>query len=143
VGGDTLRFGLIGTGRRGRNFIGAIERREMPEGLGENLAIELEFSGSVRAAIEIGNLFRQKRRSLRAEFGAHSLLLDDTGTDNLTRTSGSAISEPVAISDEPPLSCAVQAFADAVRTNSRDTAPLKFATRVVEVLEKCERALTG
>lgn len=118
-----------------------LEKRETPEGWGENLALELEFAGGTRASIEIGNLFRQKRRSLKVDFGDQTLLLDDTAADKLTRAAGTAKFEAVAIPDEPPLSCALQAFAEAVRAKSKDAAPLRFAAQVVEVLEQCERAL--
>lgn len=119
-----------------------LEKRETPDGWGENFAIELEFAGGARADIEIGNLFRQKRRSLQADFGDQSFLLDDTAEQKLTRKIGSAPAEPVAIADDPPLSCALQAFAEAVRANSRDTAPLAFAALVIEVLDQCHIALT-
>jgi len=119
-----------------------LEKKETPEGLGENLLLELEFGGGVRATIEIGNLYRQKRRILQVDFGDQTFLLDDIAIDKLVRRTGAGKFEPVAIADDPPLSCAVQAFAEAVRTNSRDIAPLKFAVQVVEVLERCQTALT-
>ena len=120
-------------------------REETPEGTGENLAIELEFEDNVLASIEIGNLFREKRRNLQATFGKQTFVLDDNVTDKLTREDNSAGHsnkvEPIAIPDQPPLSCIVQEFAEAVRANSKDIAPLKFAAQVTDVLEQCERTL--
>ncbi len=122
------------------------EKEETPEGPGEILAIELVFDGDVRASIEIGNLFREKRRSLQVAFGNQTFLLDDTTTDKLTRGVVSQGSwekfAPVAIDDDPPLSCVVQAFAKAVRAKSKDTAPLKFGAQLVDILEQCECALS-
>ena len=122
-----------------------LAREETPEGAGENLAIELEFENGVRASIEIGNLFREKRRNFQATFGKQTFVLDDNVTDKLTREDKSIGHPnkfiPIAIPDQPPLSCVVEEFAQAVRTKSKDTAPLNFAAQVIDVLEHCERAL--
>ena len=122
-----------------------LAREQTPEGTGENLAIELEFENGLRASIEIGNLFWEKRRYLQATFGKQTFVLDDNVTNKLTREDKSAGHpnqfEPIAIRGHPPLSCIVQEFAEAVRANSKDIGPLKFATQVIDVLEQCERAL--
>ena len=61
------------------------------------------------------------------------------GADKLSQRVGSTVFEPVAINDDPPLLCVVQAFAEAVRVKSRDTAPPRFEKWVIMVFEQCER----
>lgn len=124
-----------------------LERRTVPEGAGEILAIELDFPGGGRAAVEIGNLYRDKHRRLEVRCDEGTLVFDDVAADRLvrrTRDGGTeAIALPPATAGMTPLAIALRTFAEAIRGRSADLAPLRFAVDVVETLEACERALAA
>lgn len=144
-GPHDVAFALDLFGERPERIVARrLEKRELPEGTGEILAIELTFSGDHQAAIEIGNLYREKHRCLEVDCGNVTLVFDDVAADKLTRRSADGTTtwtEPFGGDGTPPLSIALQTFAEAIRSRSTDLAPLRLAVDVVETLEACEKAL--
>ena len=122
-----------------------LEWRDNPEGLGETLALNLEFPGGCRAEIEIGNLYAEKRRRFEVEFDGASLIYDAHAESRLVRRSerdGVPIHETIPVAGEPPLTYAVLGFIDAIRSGSADPGPLRLGIGVVEVLASCEELLS-
>lgn len=123
----------------------SLEWQDTPDGLGETLALNLQFAGGCRAEIEIGNLYAEKRRRFEVEFDGVSLIYDAHAEHKLVRRSesdGVPIHETVPVAGEPPLTYAVLGFTDAIRSGSTDLGPLRLGIGVVEVLAACEELLS-
>jgi len=120
-----------------------VEARTLPEGCGETLAIEMMFSGGRKAIIEIGNLYRERRRRLEVTCATGSLIFDDIAENRLVRRDGTRTDqfEAVPSAGTPPLTGALLAFADAIVSQSRDLSSLRHAVDVVAVLEACDSIL--
>jgi len=91
-----------------------------------------------------------RTRFVAATFGRHELIFSDEGGDALTRAvhldspQSAAEEEPakaIPVDDTPPLTVAVQEFAEAIRHRSTDLSGLRLAVDVVSVLERCQTAL--
>ena len=126
------------------------QRQTTPEGVGEVIEVRLTFEDGVAADLRVGNLMEHRTRFLAAIFGRHELIFSDEGGDALThhvrpdRQRSSADEEPakaVPVADTPPLTVAVQEFAEAIRHRSTDLSGLRLAVDVVSVLEQCQAAL--
>ncbi|MCG8512240.1 MAG: Gfo/Idh/MocA family oxidoreductase [Rhodospirillales bacterium] len=115
------------------------------EGLGEVIRIELAFPCHATAEIEVGNLFRSKKRWLRADFDDAHLLLDDTQDQKLFLGRNSAAASetrtPISTADTLPLTNAVRSFAGAIRASSKDLSQLELGVQVVGILADCDRQL--
>lgn len=116
-------------------------------GMGEVVAIEMEFAGGAVAGIEIGNLFSAKHRWLRLEAGAETFVLDDAQPDKLIRgpagPQGPNPGTPVPVANTPPLTCLVRAFTDSIRAQSSDLEQLRLGVKVVELLDRCDQVLAA
>ncbi|MCB2101671.1 MAG: Gfo/Idh/MocA family oxidoreductase [Rhodobacterales bacterium] len=130
----------------------AAERLEKRADGGETLALTLTFDDGLKAEITLSNILDHKRRFMAVHFRGHMLLFDDTQDDKLIlerrNDSPRCIVEeepPRALDYDPeaPLTRALNAFAQAVRAQSTDTAGLDLGVRVVEVLEQAERSLAA
>ena len=56
---------------------------EVPQGIAEQLELKMEFSNQVQMRTEIGTLFKEKRRWLRADFRQGTLVFDDRLEDKV------------------------------------------------------------
>ncbi len=121
-----------------------VEWRETPEGLGEILALSLDFEGGFRAEIEVGNIFPAKRRRFEVQFDDAALIFDDRADNKLVRRSergGVPIHETIPVAGEKPLTYAVLGFVDAIRSGSNELTHLRLGVGVVEALAACEELL--
>ncbi len=126
-----------------------LEERKTGEGPGAVFDLRLSFGGGdtdgVTAGIRIGNLLPWKRRRFCAAFDDGILVYDDLAADKLTLVPVSASPEAeiraIAVASDPPLTCAVQAFANAIAAGSRSRQSLHLGLSVVETLARCEAAL--
>ncbi len=118
-----------------------IESRETEEGLGEALALGLDF-GDVTAAAAISNLQTEKTRLFTAVFEKGELVYDDTSAEKLRRKI--APDDPgvsVPLGDGTPLERAVLAFRDAIFKKSPDMKDAVMGRDVVRVLAEMDRQL--
>ncbi|MDP6172755.1 MAG: Gfo/Idh/MocA family oxidoreductase [Rhodospirillales bacterium] len=128
-----------------------LEMRETGEGPGAVFDLRLDFGNKgtdgVTAGIRIGNLMSGKRRRFCAAFDSGILVYDDLAADKLTFVSTSASPEAeiraIAVAPDPPLTCAVREFTDAIGADSRSRESLQLGLSVVETLARCEAALDG
>ncbi|MDP7191232.1 MAG: Gfo/Idh/MocA family oxidoreductase [Alphaproteobacteria bacterium] len=130
-----------------------LEMRETGEGSGAVFDLRLGFgdkdrdgdTGGVAAGIRIGNLLPGKRRRFCAAFDSGILVHDDLAADKLTFVPTSASPEAemrtIAVAADPPLTCAVREFTDAIAAGSRSLESLHLGLSVVETLARCEAAL--
>ncbi|MEE9276526.1 MAG: hypothetical protein V3V62_14570, partial [bacterium] len=130
------------------------EARQTGEGYGEVVSLRLEFPGGGRAAVRVGNLMPEKRRRLTAYCERGALDFNDLAADKLILHEGAppppsgedpapppGAGRPAPVSDALPLTCAVEAFAAAIRGESREGLGLALAVEVVRVLTACDAAL--
>lgn len=126
------------------------DRQSTPEGAGEVIAVRLTFDDGLAADLRVGNLMEHRTRFVAANFGRHELIFSDEGGDALTRgvrpenPRCDTEEEPawaIPVADTPPLTVAVQEFAESIRHPSTDLFGLRLAVDVVSVLEQCEAAL--
>jgi len=124
------------------------EDREMAEGHGETIALKLTFPGGVIADIEAGNLMRRKKRFLAVQYDHETLIYDDLSETPLVREprpGGPGCdplhAEAIEVPQKAPLTCALEAFAGAIRQGDRDLSGLALGVRVVEVLSACDGSL--
>lgn len=120
---------------------GHLESLSLPEGLGEILRLRLGF-GDVAVEIEVGNILAARVRRFEVVGAEGALVYDDTAADKLIRREPSGQSRAIASDTTPPLTCAVAAFAAAIRSGSRDSASLRLGVDVVAVLAECARSLS-
>jgi predicted dehydrogenase len=112
-----------------------VRRTWSTHGVGEVYALDLEFGG-VRAEIEVGNAMPSRVRRFEAAFEAATLVFDDAAPDRLTENGA-----PVRLDPRPPLTCAVEAFADCVRSGAAAHPSLALGVEVVRTIARCEAAL--
>ena len=128
-----------------------LEERETGEGPGAVFDLRLGFddgdAGGVAAGIRIGNLIPEKKRRFCAAFDDGILVYDDLAADKLIFVPASASPEDeiraIAVAPDPPLTCAVREFTDAIGADSRSRESLQLGLSVVETLARCEAALDG
>lgn len=124
------------------------ESQETPDGVGEAIAIRLTFPGGVTADIDISNLLDRKKRFFAVHFDRETLIYDGVGPDPLVleprpddakcRPDAATV---IAVDDTAPLTCALGAFAEAIRKGTPSLADLRLGVDVVRVLSTCEKAL--
>jgi predicted dehydrogenase len=122
-----------------------VERRQVEGGVGEIIEMSLTFPGSVAAELRFGNLM-PKRRWFAAHLEEAVLVYDDLAPAKLTRhaptrahAAPAGAGVPVGIPPELPLTNVVKAFEAAIRSGTRDPAPMEFGVRVVDVLARSLR----
>lgn len=121
-----------------------VDWRDTDEGPGEILALILDFPNGCQAEIEVGNIFRKKRRRFEAQFDGAALIFDDLAENKLLRRAeygGVPSHQTIPVAGEPALTYAVIGFANAIRTGATDLAQLRLGAQVVEVLAACEELL--
>ena len=124
-----------------------LEMRETGEGPGAVFDLRLGFgdgnTDGVTAGIRIGNLLPGKRRRFCAAFDDGILVYDDLAVDKLSFIPASHETEirAIAVAADPPLTCAVREFAQAIGAGSRSRESLQLGLLVVETLARCEAAL--
>jgi predicted dehydrogenase len=126
----------------------SLERRPVEGATGEIIELSLEFPGDKRAKCRFGNLLPKQRR-LAVFLEAAVLVYDDLAPHKLTRypmttqfTLPEGQGEPIEISADLPLGNLVRTFAAAVRGGEHDMSSLSLGIKVVEILERCDSALT-
>ena len=112
---------------------------------GEVFELRLGFPSGARADIVIGNGLPAKRRVFAATFDEDVLVFDDLAPHRLVRhrrvvsrrdaaKASESQGEVVAFDGTPPLSVAIQSFADGIRGAGRDGFGLELGVAVVRVL---------
>ena len=114
---------------------------EVPEGIAEQLSLSFEFPNQVTMGSEIGTLFREKRRWLRADFRQGTLIFDDRtehkvmmheAQDSSTSVCKGGTSVPFEVGS--PLEKILIAFASCIRAGQSFLSDIALAVRVVEVI---------
>lgn len=120
-------------------------RRATPRGVGETVKLRLEFKDGITVQMTLGNLFDAKVRRFAVDCDDGRLIYEDFAAAPLTVAEAASREAPVAIpvEDEPPLTCALREFVEAVRAGSRDRVGLDLGVRVVETLARCDAALNA
>lgn len=120
--------------------------REVPEGIAEQLSLSLEFPNQVTMDSEIGTLFKEKRRWLRADFRQGTLIFDDRIEDKVMMheaqdSSHSSCTRGTSIPFEvgSPLEKILIALASCIRAGQSFLSDIALAVRVVEVISRLER----
>ncbi len=103
---------------------------------GENYRLDLDFGEERKAELFVGNNLPAKKRLLTAHWGKHVCVMDDLSNHKLV-----CDGKPVATAPELPLTRCVQTFVSNLQAGSTDASSLELGVRVVEVLERCEKAL--
>jgi predicted dehydrogenase len=126
----------------------SLERRPVEGATGEIIELALEFPVNKLAKFRFGNVLRKQRR-LAVFLEAAVLVYDDLApqklkrypmTDQFVFPEGSG--ESMEVSADMPLSNLVRAFAAAISAGEHDMSSLSLGIKVVEVLERCDSALT-
>ncbi len=128
------------------NALGAerIERRPVGGAWGETLVLHAGYPSGVTADIRLSNILRQKSRRLSVEGPGGTLVYDDCSADKLTYRPGGpdqTAAEAIAVSDEPPLDCALAYFLGNVSTGEGGLGDLRFGVEVVRMLDTWEARL--
>ena len=119
---------------------------EVPEGIAEQLSLKLNFPNQVTMHSEIGTLFKEKRRWLRADFRQGTLVFDDRLEDKVTmHEAGDSLHSvgtrgtPIPFEVGSPLEKILGAFASCIRAGQSFLSDLALAVQVVEVISRLER----
>lgn len=112
-----------------------VRTEQTPVGRGEWLRLSLGYA-TTQAEIEIGNIMSTRTRRFEVEFTKATAVIDDTNEHKL-RCDG----REIQIDGTAPLTIAIEAFIDAIVTDSFDAHSLDLAVRVVDTLERCDAAL--
>ncbi len=113
---------------------------EVEDGTGEQIEIDLEFSGDRTASIELSNLMDRKCRYLAVDCAAMRLIYDDVGPDPLVvHEKPTSAPRIIEVPPTPPVTVAHGEFAQAISAKSLDLDGLRLAVDVVSVLERCAR----
>lgn len=114
---------------------------EVPQGIAEQLELKMEFSNQVQMRTEIGTLFREKRRWLRADFEHGILIFDDRvkckvmkyeATDSTKAVDSRGIAIPFGSAS--PLENILSAFETCINAGQPFLSDIALGTQVVEVL---------
>ena len=114
------------------------EHRRTETGTEETVRLDLDFPGGARARIELSNLLDEKRRRFEVRFDRATLVYDDLAPQKLKRLRPGECDEAIPVDAALPLTVAVQAFADAIRTGSRSLESLRLGVDVVSVLARAD-----
>lgn len=130
------------------------QRRSMPEGAGEILALRLHYDDGATAELEFGNLYDSPVRELIVRCEDSDIVLDEYAETPLVRlprreTEGCLPEENAAegrakiipVVGGPPLDRALAAFADRIRAGRPDVVHLILGAAVTKVLARAENAL--
>jgi predicted dehydrogenase len=119
--------------------------REIAEGTGETIILQLTFSDGVTADIEISNLLEAKKRFFAVHHDRETLIFDDIGDDTLVREprpdDARCNPERAEVIDVPtrlPLDQVLFDFKAAIGKGERDIAGLELGVDVVDVLSRCQ-----
>jgi len=115
-----------------------------PQKQGTLIDIRLDFTAGAQARLCVGNAFPTRNRMFCVRFRDKALTLDDAGPrplvlselDQYGRPKGEG--EEIKIEKALPLTRAVEAFAAAIRSGSKDLSSLELGGAVVDVLAWCE-----
>jgi predicted dehydrogenase len=113
-----------------------VERRQVSEGTGETIALELILAGGIPARVTLSTL-AARHRYFAVDFADCTLLYRDEHPSLFRLERGAspgAAGEVIPCSAERPLARAVNAFADAILTADRSRASVGLGIAVVEVL---------
>ncbi|MCC7016460.1 MAG: Gfo/Idh/MocA family oxidoreductase [Rhodospirillales bacterium] len=132
----------------------ARERRRVPEGAGETLALRLLYDDGAAAELEFGNLYDSPVRELIVRCEACDLVLDENSETPLVRlprretegclpeeNAAEGQAEAIPVSSEPPLERALATFADKIRAGRPDIVQLVLGVAVTKVLARAMSAL--
>jgi predicted dehydrogenase len=126
------------------------ETRLTAEGEGGAYDVQLALPGEIPARLQISNLLPAKTRRFTVYGEDGVLRFDDWSENRLVRWRAGApgrepdgTGEPVAFHYRPPLTVAVEEFAQAIASGARDMQSLRLGVEVVRLLEQAERALGG
>ena len=118
---------------------------EVPDGVAEQLSVKLEFPNQVTMHSEIGTLFKEKRRWLRADFQQGRLVFDDRIEHKVMMHKAHDSSHSVGTGGTPipfevgsPLENILGAFASCIRAGQAFLSDIALAVRVVEVITKLD-----
>ena len=119
---------------------------EVPEGIAEQLSLKLDFPNQVTMHSEIGTLFKEKRRWLRANFRQGTLVFDDRLEDKvMMHEAGDSLHSvgtrgtPIPFEVGSPLEKILGAFASCIRAGQSFLSDIALAVQVVEVISRLER----
>jgi len=133
-----------------RVYAEKIETREIEDGVGETVSIELTFQGGATGDIEISNLKDAKERMLRVEWADTALIYDDVGNSplvfELTSDMGGAAeisTTPIEVKDDLPLNIVIREFSESIRSGMRQLDDLVLGVNVVRVLDRLQTSLTN
>ena len=119
---------------------------EVHEGIAEQLSLRLEFPNQVTINSEIGTLFKEKRRWLRADFRQGTLIFDDRTEHKVmmyeardSLHSDVTRATPVPFEAGSPLQKILVEFASCIRAGQSFLSDIALAVRVVEVISRLER----
>jgi len=116
-----------------------VAAQQLPDGIGEAIAIDLEFDGGGRSEILVSNIEPSKRRIFEAFFARGTLAYDDLAEHKLVRRGVAAeVEEAIAVDASLPLNNLVKEFCACVAAQRSSHPSLELGVRVVEVLEECQ-----
>ena len=104
------------------------------------IELELNFHSGVKASTIIGNIMRQKSRSLIIRTGAKEIIFDDL-IKNKLQIKCKGKTKVINVENNMPLTAAISYFCQGVTGGSRELFGLDFAVDVLGVLHKAEMAL--
>ena len=118
---------------------------EVPEGIAEQLSVKLEFPNQVTMHSEIGTLFKEKRRWLRADYQQGSLIFDDRIEHKVMMHKAHDSSHSVSTGGTPlpfevgsPLEKILGVFESCIRSGQSFLSDIALAVQVVEVVSRLE-----
>ncbi len=130
------------------------ERKRMPEGRGETVALSLLYADGARADMEFGNIYETPVRELIVQCAECDLVVDETSKTPLARlprretesclpeeNATEGATRPIPVGTDSPLTVALTAFADSIRAGRAEVSSLALGVAVVRVLTRAERAL--
>lgn len=119
-----------------------VATQQLPDGIGEAIAIDLEFASGGRSEILVSNIEPSKRRIFEAFFERGTLAYDDLAEQKLVRRGVAAeVEEAIAVDPSLPLDNLVKEFCTCVAERRSSHPSLDLGVRVVEVLEECQAQL--
>jgi predicted dehydrogenase len=111
-----------------------LQRRPMPAGTGETIAITLAFSGDVTAEIELSNVLTERVRRFEVTFDEAVLTFQDYTAPALARNGVEVETDPT-----PPLQRVIEVFAASVASGTADRSDITLGVEVVRVLDRMSR----
>lgn len=125
----------------GRTRAHRIQSQKTPDGLGETIAIDLDFADGLTAHLEVGNMMAKRQRRLTVHADGTTLVYDDCIESTFTETSPEGNVSTPSISSGTPVSVLLDDFAEGIRTQRQEQRDLALGVDVVRVLEACKHHL--